>query len=104
MSEYAILSGLLLAHFVADYPLQTNWMAQNKHDKDIALFVHTLVHTVTTFAFVYALSGMFHGAVGFACFIFVSHFLIDASELHIRWDQTAHIGVIVVLWFGIVVL
>jgi len=36
---------LLLAHFLADYPLQPNWMAANKH-RPLVLLLHVCIHLV----------------------------------------------------------
>jgi hypothetical protein len=42
---YALL-WLLAAHFVADFVLQSNWMAQNKSKSNYALGAHVGVYTV----------------------------------------------------------
>lgn len=93
-----LLAALLLAHLVADYPLQDRWMATRKHEDADALLVHILVHGVATSALV-ALSTdptlLAAVAVGV---IVVSHGVIDLFDLHIRWDQTAHLATLLVIW------
>lgn len=37
---------LLVAHFVADFPLQSDWMALNKSKNNVALWVHALVYSL----------------------------------------------------------
>lgn len=41
-----IIIYLLLTHFVADFTLQTNWMAINKSKRWIPLLVHVLVYSL----------------------------------------------------------
>lgn len=43
----------ILAHFIADYPLQTNWVARYKQDHVMGLLVHTFTHLVVTTLILY---------------------------------------------------
>lgn len=38
---------ILIIHWLADFVLQTDWMAQNKHDNFEALGAHFIVYTLT---------------------------------------------------------
>lgn len=88
-----LLGALLAAHMIADYPLQTNWMAEHKHgEPGAALASHAAVHGVMSLA-LSATTIPSHQAVGIACLVFVSHALTDMANLHIRWDQTVHFAV-----------
>lgn len=93
----SVLGSLLLAHMVADYPLQTDWMAENKHDDPDALISHSVVHAVVAFIAVWALSGPVGMAVAIAFPLGIIHGTIDAQDWFIRWDQTAHLLTAVVL-------
>jgi len=98
MLKYGVLSGLLMSHLIADYPLQTDYLADNKHTNDFVLFFHSFLHGASALLLIYLFSGAYHLSVGFACFVLVSHFLIDAANLSLRWDQTTHLLVLFGLW------
>lgn len=86
-----LLASLLVAHMVADYPLQPDWVASNKHTDTDALVSHAVVHGATASV----LSALFVD-VGVAAAIAIPlafvHGAIDRFDLHIRWDQTAHLA------------
>ncbi|RPI32521.1 MAG: DUF3307 domain-containing protein [Chloroflexota bacterium] len=68
---------LLFAHFVADYPLQPNWMVRNK-DKISVLLLHTLIHFIVTVLFV--------GRAALVIWPYLlaltaAHFIIDVCKL-----------------------
>jgi hypothetical protein len=94
------LAALLTAHMVADYPLQMNWMAENKHEHIAPLLSHSLIHGTTgaTLLYLVGVSPVTAGIVGVE--LFVVHFLIDYSDLSIRWDQTAHF--LSIVWLALV--
>lgn len=94
---YELLAALLLSHMVADYPLQTNWMAENKHDSVDALLQHSAVHALCTFAFVAVFTASLPDAAACSSLLFGLHAVIDAQNLPIRWDQTAHLSWIIIV-------
>jgi hypothetical protein len=63
-----------LAHLIGDFLLQTEWMATNKKDKFIAIFVHVLVYLVP-FVFTdlawwqIVVIGLLHGAQDHSGFV-----------------------------------
>ena len=88
---------ILIIHFIADFVLQSSWMAQNKSKSNIALLTHVLVYMVPflLIGFWYALLNAF------------LHFIIDYNtsrltsklwaEGKVHWffvviglDQTLH--------------
>ena len=68
---------LLAVHTLADFRLQSNWMAINKSKRLDALLLHVAIYT-TTFIVFLALSGWTFDAIGwFACITFYTHLLTD---------------------------
>jgi len=85
------IGALLLAHMVADYPLQTDWMASNKHNSLKALLSHSVIHGLVA-GVTLALSGVeTHIALATGMATLTWHAGIDSLNLHIRWDQTSHL-------------
>lgn len=75
----AFICGLLLLpllHYIADFELQTNWMAINKSKRIDALFVHVMIY-----------GGVFGLVFGwkFSVVTFVLHFLTDLVTS--RWSS-----------------
>lgn len=87
MILYAFL-WLLFVHFIADFVLQSNWMAQNKSKLWAALGAHVLVYTVTLFFGVTLLSAIVYLSpvviVGYAIANGVLHFATDAITSRIN--------------------
>jgi hypothetical protein len=91
---------LLFAHVLADFVLQTNWMAANKRNP-AALVAHVAVVLVTALATM----GTLHPAL---LALAAAHLVIDAGKAWLPWrnlaaftaDQVLHLGtlVAVVLW------
>ena len=88
---------LLASHMIADYPLQTNWMAENKHSERDALLYHSCVHGLVAFVLIAPIH------IGTAAAVSVPfaavHAIVDSRDLHIRWDQTAHFLTAIVFAF-----
>jgi hypothetical protein len=100
---YPVVTALALAHLVADYPLQTDWMASNKHDSTAALLTHSVVHGLVAASAVAPLAPLADVATVGAT-VPILHATTDAKDFGIREDQTVHllscilIAAVVVLW------
>lgn len=114
---------LLVGHLLGDWVLQNDWMAQNKQNGLLnrAIAVHAAVYTTVI---VLSLAIAQRSALApppylfFASVVFISHWIIDASNLGLRWnrlfnqsellfmrivvDQIFHLVVLAVLaeWIG----
>lgn len=62
-------------HFIADFVLQTSWMAENKSSKNFPLLVHVLVYSLPMFVF----------GIEFALVNLVLHFITDWVTS--RWSK-----------------
>lgn len=71
--EISILTvlGILTLHFIADFLLQDDWMAQNKSSNFKALSVHVAVYTLP-FALFFNWK--------FAAFTYATHFIVDMAS------------------------
>ena len=85
-----IFSWLLLGHLVGDFVLQNDWMAQGKRKGLITLpgMIHFIIYTcIIILALVgmglFAKSTLF--AIGVLTLVFVSHWLIDATDVVDAW-------------------
>lgn len=100
--DFILVFGVLLFfHFLADFPLQGDFLAKAKNHRDPiphipwwhALFAHSFIHA----GFVFLATG------SVVCFLgeLISHFLIDhtkcAGEITFERDQSYHIAC-KVLW------
>lgn len=74
--ELSLFLGLLL-HFVGDYLLQNDWMAQEKTKNWFPCFVHCLLYSLP-FSFVLWQSPLLW-------VVFGTHFLIDRYRLAVYW-------------------
>lgn len=83
---------LIFAHWLGDWPLQSNWMAQNKKDGAEALFTHVLVYSLVMLGWTayWAISTQAEEfPAAFILFTFGTHWLTDFVTS--KW--TSH------LWF-----
>ncbi len=105
----------VVAHLIADWLLQNDWMARNKHKPGIASWIHAGIHYFLLL-FVFEWSHLAIPFINTALFVALSHMLIDFRfpfpldlwqkfyrqtregefVLHVRiWaDQVLHITVI----------
>ncbi len=67
---------LALAHWLADFPLQTDWMAQHKTNIWV-LLLHALIHFVVSLAVLYPVTVL---AWPFLLAVAAAHFVIDATK------------------------
>ena len=74
---------LILAHFLADYPLQSNWLAKYKAKSPLGILLHSLTH--------FAISALL--ALPFICsgklwwgvtIIFVTHYISDEVKVNLQ--------------------
>lgn len=71
-----IIVMLLAIHFIADFLLQTDWMAQNKSKQNMPLLIHVTVYSIPLFLFaLFFMSPV--TALLFAVLNFVLHFVTD---------------------------
>jgi hypothetical protein len=69
---------LLFAHFIADYPLQTNWIVKNKHQTRV-LLLHVSIHLLVGLVFILLIVPQ---AWPFMFLLAGIHFLIDLTKNH----------------------
>lgn len=74
---------LLFAHFVTDFGLQTNWLAENKHRDNKALVAHAMVNGAGVVAIT--------GSVWFGMLEAILHGYIDRKPREDDLDQTLHL-------------
>lgn len=79
MTVYVILV-LALTHFVADFVLQSEWMAMNKSHNWVALTAHVSTYTTATIVLllIYILELKPIQCLAFGLITFVAHFVTDA--------------------------
>jgi hypothetical protein len=99
---------VLASHLVADFPLQMDWIANNKRENSLALLLHVYVHATVTAGALFTFTGLGTGDV-LACSlgIAVTHGAIDTRrwaepqewmELYpILIDQIMHIAAIAIV-------
>ena len=66
---------LLVAHFIGDFVLQSDWMALNKSKSWWALYVHAVIYTLTVLPVLAFYGADPYYAVGLT---FITHFATDA--------------------------
>lgn len=74
MAELLLLG--LLFHFIGDYIMQNDWMAQNKTKSFLPAFIH---------ATIYSLPFLFVASLPFWTVIYSTHFFIDRYRLAQYW-------------------
>lgn len=98
---------LILAHFLADYPLQSDGMVAYKSKHFVGIVLHSLVHVLTSIllGLPFILQGNFWFAIAL---VFVTHNILDQSKVWAQrrfrkvnrfifyvLDQIAHLAVII---------
>ncbi|MEZ4658300.1 MAG: DUF3307 domain-containing protein [Caldilineaceae bacterium] len=92
-----LFAALLLGHLIGDFPLQTNRIAQSKHENRMMLVSHVLIHICVTAAL---LNNPFDNLL-LLCMIGCSHYFIDSSRVGVifnggargfLFDQTSHLA------------
>ena len=90
-----IFTWLLVGHLLGDWLLQNDWMAKGKKQSlfNPAGMVHFTVYTVTIVGTLWLLSSTNKGPVFYlilGVFVFVSHWLIDATRVVDNWIRFYH--------------
>ncbi len=74
--EMELLTTLLLAHLLADFPLQTNSMAAWKGKSNVILLLHVVVHIIV----LWSLLGLKVALLPLVLLLGVAHWLVDWSK------------------------
>lgn len=93
---------LLLAHFIGDFPLQTNWMAVHKANKWLPLLTHALVYTLTVSMIAwFGFGGL---SIWGILLVFVAHVVLD-RRIFVQWWLRTVMGTTgkEAIWLGIIV-
>ena len=61
-----MISIILVIHFVADFVLQSDWMAKNKSKDNKALLLHVSVYSIPFMLLISPLYGLINGILHFA--------------------------------------
>lgn len=88
-----IFTWLVLGHLVGDWVLQNDWMAKGKRQGLVtgAGMVHFIVYTVTCLVAAWLAGVQRQNAalyLGLALFIFVTHWLTDATDIVDFWMRS----------------
>ncbi len=101
---------LILAHFIADYPLQTNWLAKYKRNHAFGIFLHSFTHFVVSVILMIPFLHIGKIWLG-VLIIFATHTLFDQLKVTLgkktKWnpfllyvlDQIAHL--VVIYWVAV---
>lgn len=98
---------ILLAHYIADYPLQGDFLAQTKGKYFYSLFAHSVIYGLTM-ALCFKLLGVF--TIGKAIVLVISHIAIDylkataknkdrALTTYLYLDQLLHLIINIGLFY-----
>jgi len=98
---------ILLAHYILDYPLQSDFLAQTKGKYWYSLFAHSMIYGLGI-ALVFKFLGAF--ALWKAIVLVISHIIIDykkstakskdkALKSYLYIDQSLHVGLNLLLFF-----
>ena len=77
---------LLIAHLIGDFPLQTSWMAINKANNWLPLFVHSALYT-----FIIGIISLigFNGLAPWQLLtVFIAHVFLDRRTFVTWWVNT----------------
>lgn len=83
MIHYPVELWLLTLHLIGDFPLQPQWMVQNKTDRFDILIAHSGIHAALFAPLGFFIYPTHVGAYLFTSWIFFSHVVIDSR----RWVE-----------------
>lgn len=82
MIPISVIFWLLITHWVADFVLQTDWMARNKSKSNLPLSVHVLVYTLGLIPFaIFFINPAY--ILWFLIFNYCAHWYIDYNTSRI---------------------
>lgn len=96
---------MILAHYILDYPLQSDFLAKTKGSDNYSLLAHSVIYGLGM-ALVFKFIGVF--TIPKAIILVVSHFIIDYIKSHAKdkskalttylyIDQTSHLLINLIL-------
>lgn len=77
MIHYPVELWLITLHLIGEFPLQPNWMAEKKTDRIEILTAHSAIHGLLFAPLGWLIYPRLSGAILFAGWIFVAHWVID---------------------------
>lgn len=85
----------LAAHAAGDFPLQSDWMAEQKLDSPLARAVHVAVYTASFLPVVRSANWSRRQSIAFLAMIASTHFVIDSrrwnDDVPVWFDQALHL-------------
>ena len=95
---------LLLAHLIADFPFQTNWVFKMRQKYRWGGWIHILIHTITTTILLTPYLHHYQTWIVIGI-ITITHYTIDQMKKPTIWhffmDQLLHLGVILMCALGL---
>jgi len=82
----SVFLALFLAHFIADYPMQGEFLAQMKGKNNYLLFCHVMAYTAVIAAVLW-FAGVY--AIWKIVALIISHFAVDYWKCHCAPKETA---------------
>ncbi len=106
MIEITVVLWLIAAHFIADFFLQSDWMAVNKSKSLYALGAHFIVYSISIFAFGFGWKfALLNGALHLVVDFFSSRLVAWLWERDRHWafvviglDQAIHLATLVITY------
>jgi len=77
----------IIKHFICDWLLQNNWIANNKATNPMALLLHCFINGVGTVIVVLIITFDFRPALLLGLFEFSFHLVVDKIKLHIPCER-----------------
>ncbi len=87
---------LITAHFVADFPLQSNWLVRYKQNHLLGIFLHSLIQMATSALFMSPFLHLSKVWLGIGV-IFITHNIFDQAKVMFRKYTKANAFVLFVL-------
>jgi len=75
MVNVTVVLSILFIHWVADFVLQSDWMAINKSKESKALVAHVSVYSLTWFVGLFFFK--FEAVAMFVCYTYLFHYMTD---------------------------
>lgn len=99
---------LMFAHYLGDYPLQSDFLATTKGKSLYSLFVHCFIYSMTIATTIMLIKGEFEISVFMV--VFLSHIIIDslkartknkekALTTYLYIDQSLHLVINIIVFY-----